>query len=105
MIIVCGALLLLPFTRLRFEIIWFALAQTLAYLVAVAFSLIIILRKTSKLKLKIDLVGLIPIIRQLKPYATLVLLMAFYYRVDSFFCGICYLMEKYRPVYTLMASE
>jgi O-antigen/teichoic acid export membrane protein len=85
MIIVCGALLLLPFTRLRFEIIWFALAQTLAYLVAVAFSLIIILRKTSKLKLKIDLVGLIPIIRQLKPYATLVLLMAFYYRVDSIF--------------------
>ena len=41
--------------------------------------------RMKNIKLQFNFVSYLPLFRQLKPYATLVLLMAFYYRVDSIF--------------------
>ena len=85
MILICGALLLHPVAKLQFKIEWFVYSQSAAYLITFLISLFTILRKTGKFKLKFDVIRYIPFIRQLRPYALLVLLMAFYFRIDSVF--------------------
>lgn len=85
MILICGTLLLMPLTKGQFKIEWFVKAQTVAYLVTLLFSFAVVWRNTEGIKLKVNLRDYIPILKQLKPYALLVLLMAFYYRVDSIF--------------------
>jgi O-antigen/teichoic acid export membrane protein len=85
MILICGTLLILPFTKNHFKIQWFIMAQTVAYCITLLFSLIIVFRKTRNFRVKLHIASYIPILRQLKPYAVLVLLMAIYYRVDSVF--------------------
>jgi O-antigen/teichoic acid export membrane protein len=85
MILICGTLLIIPLTKHVFRIHWFVLAQTVAYFITLLFSLSVVLRKTEKLSLKVNIIRYIPILQQLKPYAILALLMAFYYRIDSVF--------------------
>lgn len=85
MILICGTLLILPLTKDRFKIEWFVMAQTVAYLITLSFSLFLVLRNAKNVKLRLNLKTYVPILIQLKPYALLVLLMAFYYRVDSIF--------------------
>lgn len=85
MIMICGALLYIPLTKSNFRIEWFIFSQTIAYALTLLISLGILIRKTGFPKIKFNIVTYIPILKQLKPYATLVLLMAFYYRIDSVF--------------------
>ncbi len=85
MVLICGTLLIIPFTKNQFKIEWFVIAQTIAYLATLLFSFILVYRNTKITTIKFDLNAYLPILRQLKPYAILVLLMAFYYRVDSIF--------------------
>ncbi len=83
MILIVGYLLLNPITHQNFKIIWFVLAQTIAYSATLLTSFFLVLRKTESFRFSINITQLIPIIQKLKPYATLVLLMATYYRIDS----------------------
>ena len=85
MILICGSLLVLPATKTGFKIEWFVYAQTIAYLLTLLVSFIVVVTKTSHFRLQFRLISYIPILKQLKPYAILVLLMAFYYRIDSVF--------------------
>lgn len=85
MVLFCGALLILPLTKGSFKIEWFVYTQTLAYLFTLIFSLVVLLQKTGIPKLQWRITPYLPVVKQLLPYATLVLLMAFYYRVDSVF--------------------
>jgi len=83
LIIIVGYLLLNPETSSVFKIKWFVLAQTFAYLVSLIVCFIIVLKKSAYFKLEINLSQNIVIIKKLIPYATLVLLMALYYRFDA----------------------
>ncbi len=83
MILIVGYLLINPLTSYDFQIIWFVLAQTIAYAVTLSTSFILVLKKAESFRLTFNLKQLIPIIQKLKPYALLVLLMAIYYRIDS----------------------
>jgi O-antigen/teichoic acid export membrane protein len=85
MVIICGTLLLIPFTRGQFKIQWFIYSQTIAYLITLIVSLTIVLKKTKTFTISLKLSSYLPILKQLKPYAILILLMSFYYRVDSIF--------------------
>jgi O-antigen/teichoic acid export membrane protein len=83
MIIVVGILLYRPGERTEFKIMWFVLAQTFAYAIALAINLSIVLKKTQFFRPELNFEKLLPIINKLKPYALLVLLNSIYYRVDS----------------------
>ncbi len=85
MILVCGGLLLIPYTYAHFKMEWFVLSQTVAYAVTLLISIMVVLRKTGRIKLNLNWRSFKSIFRRLKLYALLVLLMAFYYRVDSIF--------------------
>jgi O-antigen/teichoic acid export membrane protein len=83
LILVVGYLLLNPETSSVFKIKWFVLAQTFAYTISLIVSFIIVFKKSEPFKVEINLLKNLAIIKRLVPYATLVLLMALYYRVDS----------------------
>ena len=83
MILIVGYLLLNSHTSKHFQIIWFVLAQTIAYAVTLIVSFTLVVKKTESFSFRINIKELIPIIQKLKPYALLVLLMAIYYRADS----------------------
>ncbi len=85
MILICGSLLLIPVTKNQFRIEWFVYAQSAAYLLSLSLSLMIVWRKSGKISLSFKLKNYIPLLRQLSPYALLLLLMSVYYRVDSVF--------------------
>lgn len=85
MILICGTLLIMPLTKQQFKLEWFVMAQTVAYLFTLVFSFIVLLRKTGRISFHFGIKEYWPVLKQLKPYASLVLLMAFYYRVDSIF--------------------
>lgn len=84
MILICGALLLIPATAARFSIYTFVWVQVAGYAVAALLALLV-LKKISKLKIRFSfrLAELRVIIRQSFPYALLVFLMAIYMRSDS----------------------
>lgn len=82
MIILCSLLLWGPY-RENFSIEWFIYAQTIAYAVTALIAFIVVLKKSDFFSPKIDRVFLVSILRQSYPYAILVLLMSFYYRVDT----------------------
>ncbi len=82
MILLCGVLLWSPLSE-HFVIEWFVYAQTLAYLITAAVAFIVVLRKVNTFSLSFNRAFLISIARQSFPYALLVLLMSFHYRVDS----------------------
>jgi O-antigen/teichoic acid export membrane protein len=83
MILIVGYLLIQPMTSQHFKIIWFVLAQTVAYATTLCLSLFLVLRKTVTFYFRVEIKQLIPIIQKLKPYALLVLLMATYFRIDT----------------------
>ncbi|NVO03346.1 MAG: oligosaccharide flippase family protein [Bacteroidetes bacterium] len=84
MIIVCSILLWgkLPIT---FSIRWYVFAQTFAYALTALITLIIVFKKakTKFLKMSWNLPFSIMIIKNSYPFAILVLLMAFYNRIDT----------------------
>lgn len=82
MIALCSILLWTPL-RENLSIEWFVYSQTIAYAATAIISLVIVIQKAAFFKLKFNLRFLISIFRQSYPYAFLVLLMSFHYRVDS----------------------
>ncbi len=83
MIIICGALLILPRYKTVFKIEWFVFAQTTAYIITLVISFYFVIKKTGIPRFRNVLSNYMPVIKKLRPYATLVLLMGFYYRIDS----------------------
>jgi O-antigen/teichoic acid export membrane protein len=88
MIIIAGTLLLHPVTNYLFHIKWFVLAQTISYTFTLITGLIILLKKTGTITFHFQPSRMAPVLKRLWPYASLVLLMAFYYRADSIILSI-----------------
>lgn len=83
MIIICSILLFTNVLGKPFTIEWFVYAQTLAYFLTAAITLIILLKKSGKIILRFDLSFFMVFLRKSYPYAILILLMSFYNRIDS----------------------
>ena len=82
MLLLCGALLINPFTRQHFRIEWFVYSQTIAYLITFFISFFIVLKHAGFFKLQFDFTFLVLIFKQSYPFALLVLLMSLYSRID-----------------------
>ncbi|MDY0201183.1 MAG: polysaccharide biosynthesis C-terminal domain-containing protein [Tenuifilaceae bacterium] len=82
MILLCSVMIWGPL-RSEFKIEWFIYAQTIAYLVTTAISLVIVVKKVNVFVPRINRIFLVSILKQSYPYALLVLLMSFHFRVDS----------------------
>ncbi|MGB4204311.1 MAG: oligosaccharide flippase family protein [Bacteroidales bacterium] len=83
MILFCGILLWGNVTERPFKIEWFAYTQTAAYLFTAVIAALIVIYKAKFRKLYWNRLFFIMIIKKSFPFAVLVLLMAFYNRVDS----------------------
>jgi len=83
MIGICGVLLWGNVVKTKFQIEWFVYSQTVAYLITAIVALIIVIRKAKFSKLHWHYPFFVMIIKKSFPYAVLVLLMAFYNRIDS----------------------
>lgn len=83
MIGLCSALLWSGYFGGRFEIEWFAYAQFWAYTITAIVAFFLVYFKAEFYKIKIDLVLFRIILKQSLPFALLVLLMSFYYRLDQ----------------------
>ena len=83
MIMLCGILLWGNFTNQPFQIEWFVYAQFWAYLATMLVAFIIVFNKAKLFRMKVDIALFLLILRQSMPFALLVLLMSFYYRLDS----------------------
>jgi O-antigen/teichoic acid export membrane protein len=83
MILICSYLLWSDSTGPNFKIEWFLYAQFAAYLFTAFISFIIVLSKAKMYKPKFDWILFRVIIKQSLPFALLVILMSFYYRLDS----------------------
>lgn len=83
MIAICSVLLWGNVTDQKFQIEWFVYAQTVAYGLTAIFIFILVAMKAEFLKLKFDVTFFRAILKKSLPFALLILLMAFYYRVDS----------------------
>lgn len=62
---------------------WFAWAQTAAYALTALVALVLVLRRTGRLRPRWDPAFTRTVLRQSFPFALLVLLMSFYYRTDT----------------------
>jgi O-antigen/teichoic acid export membrane protein len=82
MIGLCSVLLWGPF-RQNFHIEWFVYAQTIAYLLTALIAFILVFKRAEFFSPKIDRRFFVSIVKQSYPYAVLVLLMSFYYRIDT----------------------
>ena len=83
MIILVGALLVLPYFKKQFTIEWFVYAQTLAYLITALIAFVVVLHHSGKLSLKWNRPFFVAILKKSFPFALLVLIMGFYSRIDS----------------------
>lgn len=83
LIVICGALLWGNFKQGPFRIEWFVWSQTIAYLITAAVILLILLKKTKLTRLTWNPAFFIVILKQSYPYAILILLMTFTYRIDA----------------------
>jgi len=83
MIIIVSILLWGKIIDKPFKIEWFVYSQTLAYLITAIITFFIVLSKSEFFKLRFDLKFFIIFLKQSYPYALLILLMAFYNRIDS----------------------
>ena len=83
MILICSVLLWGNVLNSAFQIEYFVYAQTAAYLITAVVVLGTVIWKAGRPKFKFNLPLFRIIIRQSLPYALLILLMAFYYRLDS----------------------
>jgi len=82
-ILICGMLLWGNVTGRPFQIEWFIYSQTAAYLLTIAIALAIIVHKSHLRRLHWNWPFNLMILRKSLPFATLTLLMSFYYRIDS----------------------
>lgn len=83
MIAICGVLLWLPQTSAAFKLQWYVSSLTASAALALVISWIITQRLTGiSLRLSIDVKRIANIIRQSLPFATLILLMGIYTRID-----------------------
>ncbi len=83
MIIICSILIWGNITGLTLKIEWFVLAQTIAYLITALVALAVVISKTTFFKLNFDFRFFRVFLKRSYPYALLILLMAFYNRIDS----------------------
>ncbi|MEI6122118.1 MAG: oligosaccharide flippase family protein [Bacteroidota bacterium] len=83
MIIICGVLLWGNVTKEPFRMEWFIFAQSASYIFTAFFALFIVIKKAKFNRLKWNRPFFFMIIKQSFPFAILVLLMAFYNRIDS----------------------
>ena len=84
MIVFVGYLLLNPETNQKgvFRIEWFIYSQTLAYLLTLLITFLILFRKLDFFKIRFDRTFFIAFFKKSYPYALLVLLMSFYNRIE-----------------------
>jgi O-antigen/teichoic acid export membrane protein len=82
-IIICGFLLWGNITEKTFRIEWFIFAQTAAYVMTAILAFAIVLYRSRYFRLKIDIQKFVYILRESYPFAILILLMFFYYRLDA----------------------
>lgn len=82
MILICGALLWGHITTQPFRIEWFVYAQTVSYVLTALFALAIVVRKAAFRKLSWNFAFFVVIMKKSLPFALLVMLMAFYNRID-----------------------
>jgi len=83
MIILCSILLFTNVTDGVFRIEWFVYAQTVAYLATSLVTIAIVLSKSGKISLHVNKRFILVFLKKSYPYALLILLMAFYNRIDS----------------------
>jgi len=83
MIAICSVLLWGHITHSPFQIKWFVFAQTAAYFITVIIAFLLVLMHSGKIRMKYDRHFSIAILKKSYPYAMLILLMAFYNRIDS----------------------
>ncbi len=83
MIIICSILLFTGVTGGVFRIEWFVYAQTAAYLATAVITFLILLSKTGKISVRFNYRFCLVFLKKSYPYALLILLMAFYNRIDS----------------------
>jgi O-antigen/teichoic acid export membrane protein len=83
MIAICSILLWTNITKAAFRIEWFIWSQTVAYVITAITAFTILLRKTKLKKLVWSLPFFLMILKNSYPYAILILLMTFSYRIDS----------------------
>lgn len=87
MIALCSVLLWGDWIEGEFKIEWFVYAQFWAYLFSGIVAFILVFSRAKFYKLSIDLPLFRVILRDSLPFALLVLLMSFYYRLDSVMIG------------------
>ncbi len=83
MILFCSVLLWSGWFSGKIQIEWFAWAQTCAYLVTALITFIIVAKKAGFQRLHWNKHFFLVILKQSYPYALLILLMTFYYRIDA----------------------
>ena len=83
MIIFCSVLLFTNITNHVFRIEWFVYSQTAAYLITSIITFGVVLAHTGRIKLNFNLRFFLVFLKKSYPYALLILLMAFYNRIDS----------------------
>ncbi len=83
MIIFCSILVWGHITDTPIRIEWFVLMQTASYLITAIVAFLIVFSKTKHFRLNFQLKYFIAFLKQSFPYALLILLMAFYNRIDS----------------------
>lgn len=83
MIIICSLLLWGHIFSTPFKIEWFVYSQTIAYGLTAFVAFFVVLRKADFLHLNFDWHFFVVFLKQSYPFALLILLMAFYNRIDS----------------------
>jgi O-antigen/teichoic acid export membrane protein len=79
----CGVLIWGNVTSTSFRIEWFVWSQTAAYLITAVVTFIIVVRKAGHIRLQFSTGRMMKLLRSSYPFALLVLLMSFYYRMDT----------------------
>lgn len=84
MIVICGSLLLYPYTADNFRIEWFVWTQIICYMIAIIIAFAVLRRiSDARFRLNINTQEIGKIIRESLPYATLVFMMAIHMRCDT----------------------
>lgn len=83
MILICGVLLWTDIGGGEFKIAWFVYSQTAGYLITFFIAFIIVVRKAEFKKVRWSIPFYLVVFKYSFPFALLVLLMNFYYRIDG----------------------
>lgn len=95
----CSIFLFTDFTGREFKIEWFVYLQTLAYVITLLISILMLRGKIGRIKFKFDKLFAIQIFKKSIPYATFTLIAGLYNRLD----GI--MLEKIGPEGSFTAGE